>query len=425
MRKASTKHTTRNIRFRLYPNKGQERVLIGWLGLHCELYNAGLQERREAWKKAGISISYYDQQDVLPQIKDDRPELKAMGSHALQETLRRLERAFQAFYRRIKAGQKPGFPRFKSRRRFDSFCYPDPAGWKLLEHKKNRGKIRVGHLGTLKIRGKARFAFEDGKPRTLTIRRKAGKWYAIIGLRLEPPVVARKPAPLQSQVGLDLGCKALVMTSEGQSFPHPRFLLKAEAKLKKVQRNLAKKKRGSSNRYKTRVDLRRCHEKVVQSRHDFLHKLSTTLVSMHDFIALEALDLKNLTRSAKGSLDHPGKHVKQKAGLNRSLLDASLGKLVQMLVYKAEEAGGHVEAVPPHGTSQQCSRCGKRVEKDLGVRTHDCPHCGLVLDRDHNAAINILSLGLSQAGREPAEVWRGSSPMKHETASIPDQLCLV
>jgi putative transposase len=372
------------------------------------LYNACIQERRDAWKKAGVSIRYLDQQNVLPEIKKFRPELVPLGSHALQETVRRVDRAFQAFFRRIKTGEKPGFPRFKSRNRFDSFTYPDPAGWKVLEQKKRRGKLRIGNLGKVRMRGQARIAMDCGEARTLTVRRKNGKWYATISVRYEDRELRRNPALEGSEVGLDAGCRALVHTSDGRAVENPRQLSAEMANLRKAQRALSRKKRGSGNRRKARAKVSRIHERVVRRRRDFLHKLSTELVSEYSFIVVEDLKLRNMSRSARGTVEQPGRNVRQKAGLNRSILDASVGRLYQMVAYKAEEAGGQLVKVAPHGTSQRCSQCGEKVPKARSVRVHRCPNCGYVADRDHNAARNILALGLTQAGRGPAEVWRGA-----------------
>jgi putative transposase len=399
---------TRNIKFRLYPSRKQEQTLFSWLDLHRELYNAAIQERRDAWKKAGVSVRYLDQQNVLPEIKQFRPELVPLGSHALQETVRRVDRAFQAFFRRVRTGDKPGFPRFKSRNRFDSFTYPDPAGWKVLENKKRRGKLRIGNLGTIRMRGSPRVTLERGELRTLTVLRKNGKWYAAITVRCEDRELRRNPAPEGSVVGLDAGCKALVHTSDGRAVENPRQLSAELEELRRAQKDLSRKKRGSRNRGKARSKVSRIHELVANRRRDFLHKLSTELVSDYFFIVVEDLKLRNMSRSARGTVENPGRNVRQKAGLNRSLLDASVGRLYQMVAYKAEEAGGQLLAVSPHGTSQKCSRCGNEVAKDLSVRIHECQTCGLIADRDHNAAINILALGLTQAGRGPAEVWRGA-----------------
>ena len=399
---------TRNIKFRLYPNRGQAQTLVGWLGLHCELYNAALQERRDAWKKSKVSVGYIDQQNSLPEVKEYRPELVPLGSHALQETVRRVDRAFKAFFRRIKSGDKPGHPRFKSSKRFDSFTYPDPAGWKVRKNKKRSFKLSIKNFGVLDMRGCPRVELENGEPRTLTVCRKNRKWFATITVRHEFTALARARAEEGRDVGLDAGCLALVATSDGERIDNPKYLSQSLARLRKAQRELSRKQKGSRNRERARQGVARLHEKVANQRKDFHHKLSAKIAAKYSLIAIEDLNLRNLSRSARGTVEEPGKNVRQKSGLNRSLMDAGIGQLYSMIAYKAEEAGGRLEAVPSWGTSQRCSECGEHVAKTLSERVHECPHCGYVEDRDVNAARNILILGQTQAGREPAEVWKES-----------------
>jgi putative transposase len=411
---------TRNITFRLYPTPKQEQSLSCWLDLHRELYNAALQERRDAWRKCGVSLSYYDQQNQLPAVKAERPDLIPLGSHALQETVRRVDRAFKAFFRRVKQGQKAGFPRFKAKRRFNSFTYPDPAGWNILESKKRKGLLRITNLGTIRMRGKPRVSLAKGEPRTFTIRLKNGKWYATIGVRYPEAALQRNCAYSDRPIGLDAGATNLVASSEGEMVANPKPLARATVKLKKEQRNLSKKKRGSRNRNRARIKVAKLHEKVRNQRKEHAHQLSHAIAYLYSFIAIEDLTLRGMTKSARGSIDNPGKNVKQKAGLNRSILDASIGQLFSLLEYKAAEAGTWVEKVHPHGTSQACSVCGEIVKKHLSRRNHHCTSCGCVLDRDVNAARNILYLGLSQAGMEsPGCGGIGLPiPVKHETTPM-------
>lgn len=405
---------SRNIIFRLYPSPAQEAKLENWLCLHRELYNAALQERRDAYSR-GITLSYNQQQNELPAVKESRPELIPLGSHALQETVRRLDRAYQAFFRRLKAGEKPGFPRFKGKGRFASFTYPDPAGWKIL----GKGRLRITNLGGIQMRGKPRVALACGQVRTLTIRRKSDRWYAAIAVRYPAAALQRNQAYPDRAVGLDAGCKALVATSDADLIDNPRHLRSAQAKLRHAQKELSRKKKGSNRRQKARHKVARLHELVANRRKDHLHQLSAAIVFLYSFIAVEGLALRSMTRSARGTLEKPGRNVRQKAGLNRSLLDASIGLLYQMLAYKAVEAGGQLMDVIPNGTSQNCFWCGKRVPKDLSVRTHQCPHCGFTADRDYNAALNILLLGLARAGWEPSEAWsRISAAVRRETSTL-------
>lgn len=407
-------YTTRNIIFRIYPSKKQSSELYHWLNLHRELYNATLQERRDAYRLHAISLSYNHQQNELPAVKEVRPDLIPLGSHALQETVRRVDRAYQGFFRRIKAGDKPGFPRFKSRGRFDSFTYPDPAGWKIIEK-----RLKISNLGNIRMRGKPRVAISEGEPRTLTVRHKNGKWYAVIGVRYSMEALHRNCISRSRKVGIDVGCKAMSVTSDHDFIENPRHLLHASAKLKTAQKNLSRKKKGSAHRDKAKRTVTRLHEQVASRRKDFLHQLSAAIVFLYPFIVVEDLPLQNLTHSAKGTVEKPGKNVKQKAGLNRSMLDVGIGLFFQMLAYKAAEAGGRYMEVNPYGTTQKCFQCGAKIQKDLSIRTHNCPHCGFCVDRDYNAALNILFLGMSQAGWEPSEAWSYIyMAMKRETTSM-------
>jgi putative transposase len=405
----------RNIEFRLYPAKSQEVTLVGWLRLHCELYNAAIQERRDAYRKCGISITYNHQQNDLPMIKEYRPELIPLGSHALQETVRRVDRAFRAFFRRVKAGNIPGYPRFKSKDRFDSFCYPDPAGWKIKQN-----KLRVSNLGEIPMRGKPRIPLAAGTPRTLTIKRQDGKWFAICAVEYPAAALRRNQIYTGRTMGMDVGCSSLAVTSDGDFIDNPKTLKHARQKLTVAQKNLSRKTRGSKRRAKARCKVSALHGKVARKRKDFLHQLAAAVVSLYSFVAVEKLLLSNMTRSARGTAEKPGRNVKQKAGLNRSLLDASIGMLFSLIAYKAEEAGAQFVKVAPNHTSQNCFWCGQNVPKELSVRMHVCPSCGFVQDRDYNAALNILAKGLVQTGWEPSEAWsRVAAAVKRETATMP------
>ncbi len=406
----------RNIEFRLYPTKSQEHTLVGWLGLHCELYNAAIQERRDAYRKCGLSISYNQQQNDLPVIKEYRPELIPLGSHALQETVRRVDRAFRAFFRRIKSGDIPGYPRFKSKDRFDSFCYPDLAGWKIIR----QNKLRISNLGELSMRGRPRIPLTAGTPKTLTIKRQAGKWFAICAVEYPEAVLQRNQAYTGRMAGMDVGCSSLAVTSDEDYIDNPRNLKQAREKLTAAQKALSRKTRGSKRRAKARLKVSALHGQVARKRKDFLHQLSAAIVFLYSVVAVEKLLLSNMTRSARGTVEKPGRNVKQKAGLNRSLLDASIGALFSLIAYKAEEAGTRFVKVAPHHTSQNCFWCGHKVPKELSVRVHICPSCGFTQDRDYNAALNILAKGLVQTGWEPSEAWsRVAAAVKRETTSMP------
>lgn len=392
---------TRNCTLRLYPTAKQARQLESWLELHRLLYNQTLAERRDAWRDEKRSVSYNEQQNALPTMKAEKPWYLPLGSHALQETVRRVDRAFKAFFRRLKGGQKPGYPRFKARDRFDSFTYPCVAGWKLTEMGGGRGVLAVSNLGHIKLKGTCRVNLLglDRKQMTCcTIRRNRDKWYATITYNVPLSALARPVAEdPESMTGLDAGLHSLGVLADGTEILRKRHLDDDAAKIKAASRSVSRKKKGSANRRKAVRELSRIHERVANRRKDYLDKTAARIVSTTAFLAVEDLAVKNMM--AKGG--------KRKRGLNRSMADAALGRFLTMLGSKAEEAGCEFVRVNPRGTTLECSRCGRMVPKDLSARVHDCPHCGLVMDRDQNAAINILFRGLALAGREPSEVWRG------------------
>ncbi len=383
----------RKVTDKLYPNAAQTERLEAWVRLHCELYNAALQERIEAYRKAGKSISYYDQQNVLPEIKAARPEFVELGSHALQQTLRRLDLAFQGFFRRVKAGQTPGFPRFKASKRFSGFCYPDPAGWKLLGHGGRGGTLRIGsgkEALMLRARGQHRFG-EEAKPNDLTITRKNGEWFGSVTLRVPESACVRVRTDNQHR-GIDFGLADWATFDNGETISNPRWTRNELPKLAALQRARAKKRKGSVRYKRLSQQAARLHERIANLRREFLHQTTTLLVKTSAVIATEELQIKNMSRSSKGTQEKHGRKVKQKAGLNREILSAGLGMAHQMLAYKAVEAGTrlHVSNTRQLKPSQRCSGCWEIVPKTLAQRLHVCPHCGLTMQRDQNSASVVL-----------------------------------
>lgn len=383
----------RKVTYKLYPNAAQTVRLEAWVRLHCELYNAALQERIEAYRKAGKSISYYDQQNVLPEIKSARPELVELGSHALQQTLRRLDLAFQAFFRRVKAGQTPGFPRFKSSARFSGFCYPDPAGWKLMQCGQRGGTVRLGsgkEAMAIRLRGRHRFGAE-AKPNDLTIIRKNGEWFASVTLRVPETACARERTDCQHR-GVDFGLTDWATFDNGETIANPRWTRNELPRLADLQRQRAKKKKGSVRYKRLSRQAAQLHERIANLRRDFLHKETTKLVRTCAVIATEELAPKNMSRSARGTVEAPGRRVRQKAGLNREILSAGLGMAHQMLAYKAVEAGTrlHMSNTRQLKPSQRCAKCWAIVPKTLAQRVHVCPYCGHTAPRDQNSASVVL-----------------------------------
>lgn len=378
---------------KLYPNAREAERLTAWVQLHCELYNAALQERIEAYRKAGKSISYYDQQNVLPEIKAARPEFVELGSHALQQTLRRLDLAFQAFFRRVKAGHAPGFPRFKSSKRFSGFCYPDPAGWKLLQQGPRGATLRLGSgKGAMMIRARGQHRFgAQAAPNDLTIIRRNGEWFASVTLRVPQSACARERSGHQHR-GVDFGLTDWATFDDGETVANPRWVRNELPRLAALQRQRAKKKKGSVRYKRLTRQAARLHERIGNLRREFLHQTTTEWVRTCALIATEDLQPKNMSRSAKGTLEKPGRRVKQKAGLNREILSAGLGMAHQMLAYKAVEAGTrlHVSNTRQLKPSQRCAGCWEMVPKTLAQRVHACPHCGHTMQRDQNSALVVL-----------------------------------
>ena len=411
----------RKVSFKLYPNAEQAERLSAWLRLHCELYNAALQERIEAYRKAGKSISYFDQQNVLPEIKAARPELAELGSHALQQTLRKLDLAFQAFFRRVKAGQTPGFPRFKAHQRFSGFAYPDPAGWKLLQQGNRGGTLRIGSgqsAMSIRLRGKHRFV--EAKPNDLTIIRRNGEWFASVTLRVAETACARELTDHRHR-GVDFGLTDWATFDDGETIKNPRWTRNELPRLADLQRQRARKRKGSLRYKRLSRQAAKLHERIGNLRREFLHQTTTRLVKSCALLATEELQTKNMSRSAKGTMEKPGRMVKQKAGLNREILSAGLGMAHQMLSYKAVEAGTrlHLSNTRQLKPSQRCAKCWTIVPKTLAQREHRCPHCGHVAPRDKNSAsvvlIDALTPGTGVAARP--KPLRAAKPRKSKSVT--------
>ncbi|MEW6208970.1 MAG: transposase [Acidobacteriota bacterium] len=372
----------KTFKYRIYPSHAQRTRLESTLGLCCELYNAALQERRDAYRISGKSVTCYDQISQLPDIKEIRPDLNRVHSQVLQEVLRRLDKAFDAFFRRVTEGERPGFPRFRARSRYDSFTYSQ-SGFAI-----ESGKLRLSKIGRVKIKLHRPV---EGKIKTLTITRTAtGKWFACFTVECEPETL---PLTLAS-AGVDCGLKEFAVLSNGEAIANPKFFRNEEKRLAKAQRKLSKAVKGSPERRKARKAVAHIHERVANKRRDFAHKESRKLVCRFGIIVFENLNIRGMLRNPR---------------LAKSIADAAWNCLVLFTTYKAESAGRSVVQVNPRNTSQRCSGCGWVVEKDLSVRLHHCSRCGLTIDRDHNAAINILRLGLQSLGVPQAQTIEAAS----------------
>lgn len=408
----------RRITYRLYPNQEQQIKLLEMRRLHQQLYNAALEERIQAYRKQGRSLSFSQQCKSLTQLRAELPEYEALNAQSSQVTLKRVDDAYAGFFRRLKdpTFKNAGFPRFKSIRRYSGWGYKDHGdGWRLFASEKH-GCLRLSGVGLLKLRGKARTL---GTPKTLEILykpcpeqgRREGKWYASVVMDCEPVRESGTQA-----VGIDWGVETFATLAQDdgsfEAIANERHLQSHLPALARLQQDLARKKRGSRNWRKLKQQLASLHARIARQRQEFLHQSTARIVKNHALIAVEKLNVKAMT-AAGGS---------RKAGLNREILSTSPGKFHQLLKTKAEEACLQWVEINPRKVkpSQTCSGCGHQEKKPLSQRWHHCQHCGLSLSRDENAARVILNWALYQTatGREPAPCGAESSAMKHETPGI-------
>lgn len=367
-------------KYRLYPTRQQACAFEQMLETHRRLYNGGLAERTDAWRSEQRSVTYGQQSAVLKDRRKNDPYITATNFSSCQATLRRLDKSFQNFFRRVKAGQKPGYPRFKGRDRFDSVWFGSYGdGCKLNGHR----LVYFQHIGKVKVKLHRPV---EGAIKTMAFKRETEKWFVLFTCEL-PDTPAKS---IRSVVGIDMGLKSFLVTSDGETFDPPRFYRNAQAKLRRLQRAVSRKKRGSNRRQKAVRQLAKMQWHISNQRRDFHHKTALSLVSEYDLISHEALNIKGLCRTR----------------LAKSIHDAGWGQFLTILTSKAVEAGVSVIAVNPANTSQMCSRCGKlpSVKKKLSDRLHKCEHCDYTADRDFNAAENILGLGLSLQASTCADV---------------------
>lgn len=356
--------------FRINPTKYQRTLLNNTLEVCRWVYNETLATRKNAWEQEHKSISLYDTHNLLVDWKKDKPELFTVYAQVLQNAQVRVDLAFQAFFRRVKSGDKPGYPRFKGFGRYDSFTYPQ-AGFTLS----NDG-LSLSKIGKLKI---TQHRPIEGKIKTLTIRRDSlGNWYACFSCEVEP-----KPLPPNDKVvGIDLGLTTFAVLSNGKKIKRERWMKKDAKDIARIQRKKEKFAKGSSERKQVIHTLQHAYQRQTNRRKNFAHQESRKLVNEYQFIVFEKLNILGMQSNGNKTI-------------NRNIADVAWNQFVQFTTFKAEEADRGVVLVDPKNTTQMCSGCGEIVPKDLSVRVHKCPHCGLKLDRDLNAALNILGRGLT------------------------------
>ncbi|HUY11487.1 MAG TPA: RNA-guided endonuclease TnpB family protein, partial [Candidatus Dormibacteraeota bacterium] len=365
---ADMESVSRKVVYRLYPSHSQETALLDMLGLHQRLYNAALEQRIAAWRLRRKSLSAYDQMRDLTDLRADDERYAALNAQSAQVTLNRLHLAFAAFFRRCKKGETPGFPRFQSFDRCSGWGYKHHGdGFRFVPGDGNRhGRLRLSGIGTIPVRGRAR---TPGEVKTCEIQHKTGRWYASLTVTCEPQRGSGSDA-----IGLDWGVEtfATLAHEDGtySSVENPRFFGGMKAALESAQQNLARKAKRSKNRAKARKRVALIQRKTANRRHDFLHQKSAKVVASVDLIATESLSIKNMTRSAKGTVESPGRNVAQKAGLNREILATAPRAFLDILRYKAAEAGIAFIEVPSRKVkpSQTCSGCGIQRKKALSQR---------------------------------------------------------
>ncbi len=358
----------KTFKFKLKPTPDQERMLDRTLMLCRHVYNAAIEERREAWRKCGVSVGYYQQKAELPPIKAKMPEYAEVHSQVLQDVVQRVDRAFQAFFRRVKSGETPGYPRFHGRNRYNSVTYPQFGNGATLDN----GFLVLSKIGRIAVRWSRPI---EGATKTVTVSREADGWHVCFSCADVP---VRPLPPTGQETGIDLGLESFATLSDGTVIHNPRCYRKAERALKTAQRRVSRRKKGSHRRHKAVSLLAKAHLKVKRWRADFHHKAALALVQNNDTISHEDLQTANMVKNHH---------------LAKSIQDAGWSQFLTILAAKAAYAGRRVVAVPPAYTSQTCSGCGVIVAKGLSVRWHACPDCGTSLHRDHNAAKNIESLG--------------------------------
>ena len=381
----------RTFRYRLHPTKIQFQALVLQQKYQCELYNAALEERigARAWEHR--SVSYFDQCRTLKGLKAFRPEVVASGVVLCRGTLKRLDRAYASFFRRLKRGENPGFPRFKSVNRFDSLQWAENSGWKL---KTQHRRLYLKGIGEIKTNFHRPF---KGEPKAITVKREGTRWWLNVHCANIP---AAPLARMCCEIGIDLGVVNQIATSDGEVKRGQHFGAKEHKKLVQAQRALSTKTLGSNRRQRQINEIVRLHSKMRNQRRNFAHQLSRQLVNEYDLIVLEDLRIAKMVRAPipKPDSERPGKYLpngaRRQAGLNRSILDAGWGQFASLLSYKAEIAGRTVVSVNPRYTSQTCAEClHVDAENRVSREEFQCRRCRHRDFADINAARNILRAG--------------------------------
>ncbi len=357
-------------KYQLKPTKHQETLMKQTLDTCRWIYNETLAFRKNAWENDSISLSLYDTNKLLKYWKKEKLELKQVYSQVLDNVQARIDLAFQAFFRRVKQGQNPGYPRFKGKDRYDSFTYRQ-SGFKL-----NKDILYLSKIGNVKVNLHRPII---GKIKTCTIKYQHYKWYVCFSIEYSPIILQES----KLSVGIDVGLTSFATLSTNEKIDNPRFYKQDEKELVNAQRKLSSQTKGSSQRNKAKRKVNHIHKRITNKRHNFIHQESRKIVNKFGIICVEKLNTKNMIENGN---------------LAKQISDAAWNQFILALSYKAECADRKLVRVNPAYTSQVCSKCGVLVVKELSERIHNCSSCGLIIDRDLNASYNILSLGLKTLG---------------------------
>lgn len=370
----------KSFKYKIIPLSNAEENALHTLDLCRNLYNCALEERILAYRD-GKSLSYYDQQNELPNLKKAFSEYKLVGSHVLQDVLRRLDRAYKNFFRRVKAkNNKVGFPRFKGKDRFRSFLFPDKSGWQVKDN-----RLIITNIGEFKIRLHRPI---KGQVKTVTIaHKKTGEWFVCFSCTNVPAIQLPET---NKKIGIDVGISHYAVDSDGKVTDAPKFFQLQEQYLRRCQRAFARKKKSSKNREKARIKVARIYAKIVNQRLDFDHKLANYYVRNYNEICVEDLHIKNMMQNKR---------------LSKSFADVALGVFLQILADKAESAGRVFQRKNPRYTSMTCCECGYVQKMPLSCRVFLCEGCKSEKCRDHNAAINIRDFSAWAEPIGAKEVW--------------------
>ena len=369
-------------KYRLYPTKNQTNRLNNTLDTCKVLYNSYLLDRKNTYIRTKKGLTYNEQSSILSEDKQRIDFLNNIHSQVLQDVLKRVDKAFKNFFRRVKENRdKVGYPRFKNHS-YNSITYPQ-SGFEIINN-----NLKLSKIGHIKIKYHRQL---EGKMKTCTIRKSAtGKWYASFSCKTLP-----NPLPISDKtIGIDVGLTSFATFSDGSKINNPRFFRKEEKALAKAQRKLSKQVKGTPERYRFKKVVSKIYERITNKRVNFAHQESKKIVDNFGTISIEDLNIKSMLSN----------HTKVFGNkLNKSIMDAAWNQFILYLTYKAENAGRNLIKINPAYTSQICSQCGLIVKKTLNVRVHNCPKCNISINRDHNASLNILALGIQSIGTQSIE----------------------